>query len=310
VPLLDRDRARRRAEPDPVLLERSRPFHADGGRTGVLLLHGFTGCPSSLRPWAEHLAADGFTVDLPRLPGHGTHWRELNRSRWQDWLAEASRVLTLLTERCDEVFVAGLSVGGCLALRLAEDRTDEVAGLVLVNPSIAMTDKRLVAVPVLKHFVASLAGVKSDIKKPGVEEDGYDRTPLRALDSLRELWRVTREDLPKVTAPILLFRSVEDHVVDPVSSILITQRVSSRDVTERVLDNSYHVATLDNDAPSIFAESAEFIRKLSTVSAATNGDSSGDIGVTGDAAFGSGDSPAKPGDPPTKPSVQGLGGSP
>ncbi len=242
------------------------PFHADGGPTGVLLSHGFTGSPASMRPWGEHLAADGFTVSVPRLPGHGTTWRELNNTLWQDWYAEASRSLDTLRESCTEVFVGGLSMGACLALRLAEERGDDVAGLILVNPSVASTDKRLAAVPMLKHLVPALKGIGNDIKKPGVEEHCYDRNPLKALDSVRELWKVTREDLPKITSPLLIFRSVEDHVVEPVSAQMITQRVSSRDVTERVLDNSYHVATLDNDAESIFTESAEFIRKRMCVS--------------------------------------------
>ncbi len=237
------------------------PFHADGGRTGVLLLHGFTGSPASMRPWGEHLAGEGFTVDVPRLPGHGTTWQEMNQTTWQDWYAEASRTLDNLSERCDEVYVGGLSMGGCLALRLAADRPDDVDGLLLVNPSVATTDKRLVALPVLKRLVGSLGGVGNDIKKPGADEHCYDRTPLKALDSLRSMWKRTREDLPKVTAPLMVFRSVEDHVVAPLSAQIVTQRVSSRDVTERVLDNSYHVATLDHDANTIFTDSVEFIGK-------------------------------------------------
>lgn len=241
------------------------PFHADGGRTGVLLLHGFTGSPASLRPWAQALNAEGFTVSVPRLPGHGTTWQEMNKTVWTDWYAEAARGLEALRSSCDEVFVAGLSMGGCLALRLAEDRGPEVAGLVLVNPAVLSSDRRLALLPVIKRVVPSLAGIGNDIKKPGVTEYGYDRTPLKALDSMRALWRVTRDDLAKVTAPLVVFRSVEDHVVEARSTHVITQRVSSRDVTERVLDNSYHVATLDNDAEAIYTESAEFIRKHSAL---------------------------------------------
>jgi len=237
--------------------------YVEGGSTGVLLLHGFTGSPASLRPWAEYLAGQGHTVLAPRLPGHGTSVQEMNRTRWQDWYSEASHALDRLTNRCAEVYVAGLSMGGALALRLAAERDQDVAGLVLVNPIVIKTDKRLLVTPVLKRLIGSVSGITNDIKKPGVDECGYARVPLRALDSLRDLMTVVRGDLPRVTAPLLLFRSVEDHVVEPLSSELVLQRVSSRDVTERVLDNSYHVATLDNDAPGIFAESAEFIVKTS-----------------------------------------------
>ncbi len=248
------------------VMPHAEPFSALGGRLGVLLLHGFTGNPASMRPWAEHLAAEEFAVEVPRLPGHGTTWQELDKTRWTDWYAEASRALDVLRDVCDEVTVAGLSMGGGLALRLAEERPDDVDALVVVNPSVASTDKRLLAIPLVKRLIGSVAGIKSDIKKAGVEEPGYDRVPLHALDSLRALWKVTSDDLPKVTAPLLVFRSVEDHVVQPRSAQLIVQRVSSRDISERILDNSFHVAVLDNDAPQIFAESVEFIRKVSSAS--------------------------------------------
>lgn len=237
------------------------PFHADGGRAGALLLHGFTGSPASMRPWGRYLAADGFSVAVPRLPGHGTTWQELNATRWQDWYTEASRHLDALVSSCDDVFVGGLSMGGCLALRLAQERPGDVAGLMLVNPSVVSTDKRLVAVPVVKRLLGSVHGIGNDILRPGADEYCYDRVPLRALDSLRAMWKVTRDDLPKVTAPLVVFRSVQDHIVEAVSTQLITQRVSSRDVTEHILDNSYHVATLDHDAARIFDSSVEFIRK-------------------------------------------------
>jgi carboxylesterase len=238
------------------------PFAADGGRVGVLLSHGFTGCPASMRPWGESLAEQGFAVRVPRLPGHGTTWQELNRIGWQDWYAEVDFALDELTRRCDQVVVAGLSMGGCLALRLAEQRGRDVAGLVLVNPAVASQNKQLRAVPVLKWLVASRPGIGDDIKKPGVVEHCYTRVPLKALHAMMRMWEVTREDLPKVTQPLLLFRSAEDHVVDPLSERIITQRVSSRDVATHVLEDSYHVATLDNDAPAIFAESLKFIHRV------------------------------------------------
>ncbi len=248
------------AQESPVsVLPHAQPFVAVGGPTGVLLLHGFTGSPSSMRPWAEALLERGFSVSVPRLPGHGTSWQEMNTTTWQDWYLEVERAFDELRTTCDTVFVTGLSMGGCLALRLAEDRPDDVAGLVLVNPAVTSADRRLVATPVLKRIVGSAKGIKGDIKKPGVTEDGYERVPLRALDSMRALWKKTVSDLSTVTAPVLLFRSSVDHVVDPLSAQLITQQVSSPDVTERILDNSYHVATLDNEADVIFAESADFI---------------------------------------------------
>jgi carboxylesterase len=156
----------------------------------------------------------------------------------------------------------GLSMGGTLSLRLAEQHGRDLAGVVVVNPSVIGLDPRLKVLPVLSRVLPSLGGIGSDIKKPGVTELAYPRIPLRALASLRRAWDVVRSDLPKVTQPLLLLRSAEDHVVEPESARLILSRVSSTDVTELVLHDSYHVATLDNDAERIVAESLAFVRRL------------------------------------------------
>ena len=231
-------------------------------RVGVLLSHGFTGSPASIRPWGEFLAMKGYGVEVPRLPGHGTTWQEMNDTTWEDWYAEVSRAFDKLLAENDTVGVGGLSMGGALVLRLAADRPDDVEGVILVNPAVASTNKQLLAVPLVKRFLASMPGIGDDIKKEGVTEIGYDRTPLRALHSMVQAWKPLRTDLARVVAPIRIFRSAEDHVVDPSSARIIRAEVSSRDVTERVLENSYHVATLDNDAPLIFEESAEFIHGI------------------------------------------------
>ena len=235
-------------------------FSFDGGPVGALMVHGFTGSPFSMRPWGEHLAAAGLTVTGPRLPGHGTRWQEMNLTRWQDWYGEVERAFDRLSGRCEQVFVMGLSMGGTLSLRLAEERGDDVAGVVVVNASL-LTDRRDAALlPYVSKVVPSLKAIGDDIKKPGVTEHAYDRTPLRAATSLAQLWKVVRADLGKVTQPLLVFRSAEDHVVEPTSGAVLMRSVASTDVREIVLTDSYHVATLDNDAPLIFAESLAFVR--------------------------------------------------
>lgn len=235
------------------------PFSADGGTTGVLLSHGFTGSPASMTPWGRDLAERGHTVRVPRLPGHGTTWQEMNTTRWSDWYGELDAALTELRSRCETVAVGGLSMGGCLALKLAEDRPDDVDSLVLVNPAVSVRRFDVKLVPVLQHVLASMPGIGNDIKKPGGDEIGYDRTPLKALASQLHMWKDVRADLGKITAPLLMFRSEDDHVVDDSSKQLILDGVSS-EITEFVsLADSYHVATLDNDAPTIFEQSASFI---------------------------------------------------
>ena len=238
------------------------PFSRDGDALGVLLCHGFTGNPASLRPWAEHLAAAGHTVRVPRLPGHGTTWQEMNRIRWPDWYAEVDRAFRELGERCGTVVVGGLSMGGALALRLAAEHGAAVAGVVLVNPCVRLEDRRLAAVPVLRHVAASTGAVGDDIRKPGVTEHPYDRVPLHALHSSLQLYRELRPRLGRVTQPLLLFRSAVDHVVPASSSALVLASVGSADSTEVVLPESYHVATLDNDAPLIMQQSLAFAERL------------------------------------------------
>ncbi|CCH77425.1 Thermostable monoacylglycerol lipase [Nostocoides japonicum T1-X7] len=238
------------------------PFHRAGTRTGFLLCHGFTGNPVSMRPWAEHLADRGLTVRVPLLPGHGRTWQEMNRTTWQEWYAEAESAFTLLRESCDTVFVGGLSMGGALVTRLAERHGPAVAGVVLVNPAIKVEDPRMRALPLLQRFVPSLAGIGDDIKKPGQSEQAYDRIPLKALHSQTRLWAEVIRDLPSVTQPVLLFRSAVDHVVPASSSALLLSRISSTDVSEVVLHDSFHVATLDHDAPRIFAETDAFVERL------------------------------------------------
>lgn len=240
------------------LLPGAEPYFADGGPVGVLVVHGFTGTPQSMRPWAEHLAAAGHTVSLPRLPGHGTRWEDLQQTRWPDWYGEIDNAFSALRSRCDQVFVAGLSMGGTLSLRVAEQRPDEVAGLVLVNPSIMMKDPRLVVMPILRRLVSTQPGIASDIKKPGVKELAYDRVPLNAFASLMDLWGQVRADLGRITAPVLMFRSTVDHVVAPINGETLRKELRSP-VRETMLTDSYHVATLDNDAPTIFAGAVDFI---------------------------------------------------
>ncbi|MFY0408865.1 alpha/beta hydrolase [Solicola sp. PLA-1-18] len=235
----------------------TRALALDGGRTGALLVHGFTGSPASMTPWGRYLNQHGLTVRVPRLPGHGTTWQEMNRTTWHDWYAEVDAALTEIREHCDHVVVGGLSMGGGLALRLAEQRPDDVDALALVNPAVQSADKRLLAVPLLRHLLPSIPGIGNDVKKPGVDEGGYDRTPLHALHSMRQLWADVRAHLDQVRAPVLLLRSTVDHVVDPTSGATINRLVTAP-VREVMLDDSYHVATLDNDAETIFAESLAF----------------------------------------------------
>ena len=241
------------------LVPGTEPLTVDGSRIGVLLSHGFTGSPASMVPWGHDLAARGYSVRVPLLPGHGTTWKDMNKTGWEDWYGEVDRALTELRTSCDKVVVGGLSMGGCLALRLAEQRPDDVDAVVLVNPAVSLDNKALAILPALKLIVPSLPGIGNDIKKPGMDEIGYGRTPLRALASQLKMWKDVRNNLAKVTQPLLFFRSDDDHVVDAGSMDIIRDGVSSTTADFVALHDSFHVATIDNDAKLIFDTSADFI---------------------------------------------------
>ena len=242
-----------------------------GRKVGVLLSHGFSGSPSSMRPWADALLEAGHSVSVPRLPGHGTRWEDMNLTRWSDWYGELEAALERLLAHCDRVVIAGMSMGGTLAIRLTEQYGpagpksigDRLVGTMLVNPSLATERKDAVLLPVAQRIVPSFPGIAGDIAKPGVAELAYSKLPLRAAYSLRRLWDLTRTDLGRITTPVLLFQSRTDHVVEAVSSEILLEGIASDDVRHIWLEHSYHVATLDYDAEQIFQTSADWIAERS-----------------------------------------------
>lgn len=239
----------------------TQPFSHDGGSVGVLLCHGFTGSPASMRPWAEFLARHGYSVRLPLLPGHGSSWQEMNRTTWRDWYGVQRDAYRELQARCDAVFVCGLSMGGTLTLKLAADHPD-VAGIVLVNASVHTTDPRAKFARVLQYVLPSLPGVGNDIKKPGMDEYCYNRLPVRAFVQLQDFWKHVSQEIHNVTQPALVFSSIDDHVVEQSNARWIVERIASTDKSFVPLNNSYHVATLDYDADEIFQSSLQFMQRL------------------------------------------------
>jgi carboxylesterase len=238
----------------------SSAFSGDGSRTGVVLSHGFTGSPHGLRAWAQALAAAGFAVRMPLLPGHGTSWQDLNRTRWQQWHGALDEAYLELDAQCDQVFAAGLSMGGALALRIAATRP--VAGVLLVNPGLTVDDPRAPLAGILKLVLKSTPAIGNDILKAGMDEGAYTRTPVAAAHELNKMFKDTVRLLPRVTAPVQVYRSTVDHVVSDSSMALLRRGLTHAPLEVVQLENSYHVATLDNDADRIFEGSVAFIRRV------------------------------------------------
>ncbi|PID96347.1 MAG: esterase [Actinomycetales bacterium] len=237
------------------------PFSHDGNEVGVVVCHGYTSTPQSMRPWAQHLADQGYSVRLPRLPGMGTRWQDMQRTEWTDWYAAVDAEFETLRDQCEVVFAVGLSMGATLATKLALEHRD-LRGIVLVNPMFKHNHPALKILPVLQHIIPTMPGVADDIKKPGVTELAYPVNPLKAMYSQTRMWKVVGEALPQLRTPVLLMRSRVDHVIPPISADYFLSRIASNDVTQIWLEDSFHVATLDNDADRIFKESVTFIERL------------------------------------------------
>ena len=233
--------------------------HGELGQVGVAVCHGFTGSPVSMQGWSEYLAAAGFAVNMPLLAGHGTTWQDLSTTPWEHWYRDFEGAYLELARRCDTVFVAGLSMGGALALRVAA--LHPVAGVAVVNPGLTFSDKRAKYSGLLKYALKSVPAIGDDMKLQGVSEGAYTRTPVAAVHQLSKLFTDTIALLPRVTAPTLVFRSTVDHVVDDSSLEVLKDNIASTDVQIVSLENSYHVATMDHDAAMIFSQSADFFRR-------------------------------------------------
>ncbi|MGK4186623.1 alpha/beta fold hydrolase [Kocuria koreensis] len=232
------------------------PAQWDGGPDGVLVLHGFTGSPHSVRPLAANFAEAGLAVEMPLLPGHGTTVHDMSTRTWREWTQAVDEAYWNLRSRAEKVAVAGLSMGGALALHLAARRS--VEAVVLVNPGVVDPVKGMAWARWLAYAIPKIRGVGDDIAKPGVTEGSYPQAPLRGAAQLHELFKETRRVLPAVTAPVQIYRSLVDHVVSDAShEYLMTHLVPEPELVP--LPSSYHVATLDHDAPTIFRGSLAFL---------------------------------------------------
>lgn len=245
------------------LMRGAEPMSVEGGPVGVLVLHGFTGNPQSVRPLAQAFVDAGHGVEMPLLSGHGTRVEDMLETTWSDWSADAEAAYERLSSRSERVVVAGLSMGGSLTCWLAT-RHPEIAGIICVNPATQAADE-------VRTFIETLVadgqevmdGLGSDVADPSSPESAYPETPLRPLLSMFAAANEIQADLPRISCPLLLFTSPEDHVVPPVDSDYLASQVSGP--VQRVsCDRSYHVATIDHDKDLIIEHSLDFVAKVTT----------------------------------------------
>lgn len=254
---------------DVVVIPGCEPFsHLGETSTGVLVIHGFTGNPSSMTPQAQAFAAAGHHVEQPRLPGHGTSVEDMMTTDWSDWSGEAAAAYDQLAARVEEIVVIGLSMGGTLTLWTGLERQDDpkLKGLICVNAATAPQPDDVVKMvqEMIDEGNEVMAGIGSDIADPDVDEIAYEGTPLKQLMSL------TNDGLAPIagryselTCPILIFSSVDDHVVPPESSAHLRDTAGG-EVEFVTLERSYHVATQDYDKALINERSLTFIDRVTS----------------------------------------------
>jgi len=240
------------------------PWSHDGdGSHGALVLHGFTGNPGSMRAVAEALAAKGFHVEMPLLPGHGTHVDDMLPTRWSDWVGEAEAAYQRLAQRATHIVVVGLSMGGALTLRLGADHP-EIAGLVCINPVTKSQPPEVIDMlrSMIDGGTAVMPGIGSDIADPDAKENAYEGTPLEPLISmLLDGVALLGDEFPGMRMPLLLLTSPQDHVVEPSNGDFLAETYGGP--VERIsLERSYHVATQDYDKDLIFEATTEFAGRV------------------------------------------------
>lgn len=248
------------------------PWRARGdgerARTGVVVTHGFTGNPMATTPLARVLHDHGFTVDVVRLPGHGSTVADLRRTRYADWRAAVEAALDRTLADCDRVVLAGHSMGGTLSVDLASARPHDVAGVVAINPQISNPIQPLARLaPVLQHLVPvvprDLAGLPSnDIARPDVVEGAYAQVPAKAAQSLIGALRGIRERLLDLTQPLLVVTSPQDHTVPAVNSDALVELVGSADVERVTCQRSYHLPQLDWDREQVESAVVSFVERV------------------------------------------------
>ena len=244
-------------------LDYYKPIRLTGNSNiGVLVIHGFTGTPKSVEPWALGFNSSGFDVVAPLLAGHGSDWREMKKSNWGDWLHSASSAMDELAGRVEHLFIAGFSMGGAIALRLAELHPETIKGVLLLNPTIYDNHIRMSFAKYLAPFIPSLKSEGTDVAKPDAIITSQQRISVHAANSLHQFRHIVRKDLKLINQPIKIFLSKQDHVVPPSNGLLIANSVSSERVEVTYFNNSYHVVALDHDADQLNSESNEFISSI------------------------------------------------
>lgn len=253
---------------------------AHSKKVGVLLLHGLAGTPAELRFLANRLSADGYEVTTPVLPGLAGNTDISGLSTWQDWVAEARKAYDKMAANCEQIYVGGLSAGALLALKLAAEKPTGLCGTILFAPtlrpngwSIPWTFKLFYLVTARWHarmfqFEERMPyGIKDDRIRSLVlnslkSENGADIFRINGV-KVFELIRLSRSvvrDLPGIRQPSIIFHPRDDDQSDLGNAAELQRKLAGR-VELCVLDDSYHVVTLDRQRGYVADRTSSFIER-------------------------------------------------
>jgi carboxylesterase len=241
------------------------PFFLPGNRTGVVLIHGFTGSPKEMRLMGEALNQRGLTVLGIRLAGHATQPDDLIRTRWWDWLASVEDGINLLSKSCDRIFYAGLSLGGVLALTAASHIPP--TGVIAMSAPYSV-DSRIKYLRIIGFFVPRIKKEAPQEKDEEIRHQhvDYPYYPTRSLLELQNAIIAMRHSIDKISAPVLLINSKSDPVVPIAHADKIKALLTTANVEQVVLENSGHVITEDIEREIVFESAFQFIQKNSKTS--------------------------------------------
>lgn len=249
------------------------------GELGCLLLHGLTGTSTEMQPVAAALAGR-YPLWVARIAGHETTVADLAATSWHDWFASAAAGADALRTTTRRIVPIGLSTGALLAMRLAASRPDDVAGMILLSPAIALRRRavRLLRGPLrtlaafdarigpLQRALARLVIAKrgSDISDVDVRAShpGYQALPFRALLNLLALQKTAWRDAPTLRQPALVVHATQDHTCPVGAATALHARLGSTTKRLVILEESFHVVTVDRERARVMREIVSFLAGL------------------------------------------------
>jgi len=267
-------------------------FFFEGGRRGVLLIHGLTGTPMEMKLLGKGLNNAGFTVHGMQLAGHCGNVEDLLATGWRDWYASVERAADAMLGKVDQLFVGGLSMGALLALKLAADRPGRIAGVGVYGAtfrydgwSIPPLARLSFLLPLLKKL--GIGRERSFMEQPpyGIRDErlraqvstamlggdsaaaGLPGNPWYSLAEMYGLAASVRRQLRQVTAPCLVAHASDDDVASPKNAELVMRGVSAP-AELLLLDDSYHMITIDKQRRTLIERSAAFFDGIAAQRAA------------------------------------------